>query len=689
MKRYPMFAAILFLTLAIAAGCQMVQPEAEAEIAAQAISSEIIRCPEHVNFAAFSDNEVEGDTYECGIVEVPENYGKPDGRTLELVYLRLFSTSESPAEDPLLYLSGGPGGSAIREMSPGPGNFLLQNMEHIRADRDLVVYDQRGTGLSSPLLCGPAQAALGAGIELLPELADDIRAIEEAGDFPQQVFNVVVCAGGYAAAGVDLTQFNSISSSYDMAALMDVLGYDQYNLYGTSYGTKLAQVALRETPDRIRTIITDGTSPITGAVAASSGIEPQEQYVRLFEQCAADPACNAAYPDLPARFSALLDRLTEEPISLEEPIRLSGILATQFPEMSFLAIDVALFQSLTEINNVMPYHTLTSAGVPLMTDKVPAIIAAIEANDIDAVREIFESAPSVAVAPGETPATEFPDEQAMLPDNEYVAPSIEALLAEAAKSAVVTRSDTPQKQWVAIAIYNLASRLDGGEDPIELMDDLVELGFLPAKGHDRQVLIDFANEYMPEDVAAQMNGIVEGMTDRDVRATMWHINEIATEMSFVGEEVTGLHELVLYAVNCPESVVFHSQADVDAAVAAAEFPQLDGFDETSWPLFETGCSLFPKADFIDASFLDPIDSDTPTLIIQGALDTQTPLSGAQEVDEYLTNSRMVVFNSEGHVVASKTGDCPGVVSAQFLSDPMGELDASCAEEFVVDFVLPE
>lgn len=687
--RYPLLIAGLFLTIVLATGCQMVQPESEVPPTAGFISIEAIACPEHADFAAGSDNEVEGQTYECGIVEVPEDYSNPDGRTLELVYLKLFSTSDTPAEDPLLYLSGGPGGSAIHEMSPYPGNNLLQNMTHIRTDRDVIVYDQRGTGLSSPLLCGPAQAAIGVGIERLPELAEDIRAILEEGGMTQQIFNVAVCAGGYSAAGVDLTQYNSIASSHDMAALMDALGYDQYNLYGTSYGTKLAQVAVRETPDRIHSIITDGTTPITGAVAASVGIEAAEQYIHIFEQCAADPACNEAYPDLSARFTALLDRLLEDPIPLDEPIQLSGVMAAQFPTMDFPAIDVGMFQKVTSINNVMPYNLYTGAGFYLIADKVPALIAAIEANDIDTVRALFESAPPFPTASGETPATEFPDEQDMLPDNEYVAPTIETLLAEAQNSAVVNRADTPQKQWVAGVITNLAARLDGGEDAIEVISDLIEFGFLPAMGRDRQVLIEFVNEYMPEDVAAQLNGLAEGMTERDVRATMWHINEIAAAMSFAEESVTGLHPLVTYAVNCPESVVFHSQADVDAAVAAAEFPQLDEFDETSWPLFANGCSIFPKTEYIEADFLDPLDSDTPALVIQGAMDTQTPLSGAEEVAGYFAGSHIVVFNSEGHVVASKTSDCPGTIAAQFLDDPASELDAGCADAFVINFVLPE
>jgi pimeloyl-ACP methyl ester carboxylesterase len=134
-------------------------------------------CPEYTNLAAVAENEVEGETYECGLVTVPENHTNPAGRTIELLYFRMFSPSDSPAPDPLLYLSGGPGGSGLSEMNPAL-SIILANLQTIRQDRDVVVYDQRGTGFSSPLLCGPTEAAIGAAAELLPERADDIREIE-------------------------------------------------------------------------------------------------------------------------------------------------------------------------------------------------------------------------------------------------------------------------------------------------------------------------------------------------------------------------------------------------------------------------------------------------------------------------------------------------------------------------------
>ena len=75
------------------------------------------------------DGEVEGETYECGVVTVPENHDIPDGRQIELLFMRLYATTLAPASDPLVYLSGGPGGSALGEITTS--SPLFKNMQSI------------------------------------------------------------------------------------------------------------------------------------------------------------------------------------------------------------------------------------------------------------------------------------------------------------------------------------------------------------------------------------------------------------------------------------------------------------------------------------------------------------------------------------------------------------------------------
>ncbi len=110
---------LVLLGLALNAGVAAAQSDVKPEL----YTATVIDCPSDIlNGMAFTDRdyasafgltnlngEVEGKTMECGIVTVPENYDKPDGRQIELFYMRLFSSSKSPAADPLIYLSGGPG----------------------------------------------------------------------------------------------------------------------------------------------------------------------------------------------------------------------------------------------------------------------------------------------------------------------------------------------------------------------------------------------------------------------------------------------------------------------------------------------------------------------------------------------------------------------------------------------------
>ena len=99
-------------------------------------TTEAVPCPPSIvkgAALAASGTEVEGQTYSCGVVVVPEDYSKPDGRTIELFYLKLHSPAASPAQVPLVYLAGGPGSSGSYEVSTNPTSFL--NLAEIRKEK--------------------------------------------------------------------------------------------------------------------------------------------------------------------------------------------------------------------------------------------------------------------------------------------------------------------------------------------------------------------------------------------------------------------------------------------------------------------------------------------------------------------------------------------------------------------------
>jgi pimeloyl-ACP methyl ester carboxylesterase len=103
--------------------------------------------------------------------------------------------------------------------------------------------------------------------------------------------------------------------------LADALGYDgSYNVCCTSYGTRLAQHALRTTPARVRAAIMDGTVSVSEPGNAHTSSKLQTQYDTIFELCAADAFCTERFPDLRARFIAVLAELSTNPLLLDPPI---------------------------------------------------------------------------------------------------------------------------------------------------------------------------------------------------------------------------------------------------------------------------------------------------------------------------------------------------------------------------------
>ncbi len=211
----------------------------------------------------------------------------------------------APAPHPVVYLAGGPGSSASGELSIGFGPYA-----ELLESRDLILVDQRGTGASQPSLACPEyrQAYFDALSQQLPYQEFSAAAMAA----------LPACRQRLQSEGVDLSAYNNAESAADLEDLRQALGYAQWDLLGTSYGTRLALTVLRDFPAGVRTAILDSTflpqvEPYSGWVLS------QERAFRLlFDRCAADAACHAAYPTLEQDFYALLAKLDAEPLIVEK-----------------------------------------------------------------------------------------------------------------------------------------------------------------------------------------------------------------------------------------------------------------------------------------------------------------------------------------------------------------------------------
>jgi pimeloyl-ACP methyl ester carboxylesterase len=113
--------------------------------------------------------------------------------------------------------------------------------------------------------------------------------------------------------GIDLAAYNSIENAHDVAALAEALGYDQINYYGVSYGTVLGEHLMRLHPGLLRSVILDGIVPLNVNPNQEVPVSKDRSFSRLFAACAADPDCNAAYPNLEEVFFSTAEALDVTP----------------------------------------------------------------------------------------------------------------------------------------------------------------------------------------------------------------------------------------------------------------------------------------------------------------------------------------------------------------------------------------
>lgn len=241
----------------------------------------------------------EDDPVTCGYLAVPEDRTRQDGPTVELAVAILNSVSTVPLPDPVLYLDGGPGGSALI----GIDDWLESPL---RADRQIILFDQRGTGYSWPNLDCPETDAFDAGD--VPEGVPQIEVVEE-------------CRDRLRGLGIDLSMYNSATSAADVRDLFDTLGpqfdIDEWNLFGISYGTRLALTVMRDHPQKVRSVVLDSVYPPNVDAYTVSPQTQADAILALFASCAGDADCANAYPDLNERFFELVDRLNTEPADID------------------------------------------------------------------------------------------------------------------------------------------------------------------------------------------------------------------------------------------------------------------------------------------------------------------------------------------------------------------------------------
>jgi pimeloyl-ACP methyl ester carboxylesterase len=252
----------------------------------------------------------EGIDIECGDLFVLERRSEMglsgDSRIIRLAVAIFHPPSGAKQPDPVIYLSGGPGASALELIRY---QFEPFSAPVFATGRDLIVFDQRGVGLSKPTLDCPEFDYLSR--DLLDRKVDG-QEVDE-GQASELVLKSLQDCHEALAEYADLSAYNSATSAADVNDLRLALGYDQINLWGGSYGTRLALEVMRRYPEGLRSVVLDSVYPPDVDLYLESATNFERALERLFEACADNPVCNEAYPDLRAVFFDTVVRLNADP----------------------------------------------------------------------------------------------------------------------------------------------------------------------------------------------------------------------------------------------------------------------------------------------------------------------------------------------------------------------------------------
>jgi pimeloyl-ACP methyl ester carboxylesterase len=202
--------------------------------------------------------------------------------------------------DPLVFLAGGPGQSAIALAGP-----LSRMLARFGNRRDIVLVDQRGTGRSAPLMCEDEPATV---------------PLRDSADMQRQVQRALHCLQRLQALPHgDLRQFATHIASADLDAVRLALGAPRLNLIGASYGTRAALDYLRQYPQAVRRVVLDGVAPADMVLPEAAAVDAQAAFDALLRACEADAFCATRHPALRDSWQTLLTRVPF-PVQVNHPL---------------------------------------------------------------------------------------------------------------------------------------------------------------------------------------------------------------------------------------------------------------------------------------------------------------------------------------------------------------------------------
>jgi len=285
----------------------------------------LVSLPAHASVTSACHIRNLSSAVECGELTVPLDYAQPQGSQVSIGFVVLPAFNPSSHRNPLIFLAGGPGQAATSIAAQ-----VNQMFSSIRANRDIILIDQRGTGRSAALEC-----------------AHDMP-IDLASDY--DLFDPGLLADCVAQLPEGIEHFTTANAIRDFERVRASLGITQVDLYGGSYGSRAAFAYLALAGGSVGAVILDGVSPPSVPIGLF-GKSGAAAFERAITRCANITSCHTAFPNLRDDFERLDAQLREGPLGTKVPDPVTG-------EMTDFKLRHGQFISLLRLTLYSPASTV-------------------------------------------------------------------------------------------------------------------------------------------------------------------------------------------------------------------------------------------------------------------------------------------------------------------------------------------
>lgn len=417
--RHTIAAGLVALAL-LAAGCSSDGSDGAADPDPTTTTAPVATSP-----ASFEEGECwwqlsadvpEGTAITCGTIDVPADHADPEGDQITLAVARIHREGAPADAPPILYLHGGPGGDVLG--TAPEGLLALDALD----DRDLIAFDQRGSGRSTPSLnCPEKELAVLDALAAAEPWAEELAANREA---------VTACYERLTGDGIDLDDYDTPASVADMERIRAAFDVDTWNLWGGSYGTRLGLAYAREHPEQVRSLVIDSVySPDVGSVERSQAL-PVDAVARLADACAAQASCAAAHGDVTAKLDQAIAAFDETPESLTGDVALGDETVSRSFTLTGPDVLAGMFAALYD-SDLIPslpgviaaladgdrsiISAFVSTGVPRLVDLTEGAFYSVECADSGRLMDEAEGAAAL-VDPGKLALVALGTAETFCPD---------------------------------------------------------------------------------------------------------------------------------------------------------------------------------------------------------------------------------------------------------------------------------